>query len=52
MITWEELVEEINKLLPHATFGQDNDRQIIIYTNLTVDDNYNLVDMEEEEQHD
>ena len=48
MITWEELVEEINKLLPRASFGNDNEGQIIIYTNLTNDDNYNLVDMDEE----
>jgi len=46
MITWEELVEEINKLLPRASFGNDNEGQIIIYTNLTNDDNYNLVDMD------
>jgi hypothetical protein len=58
MITWEELVEEVTKLLPKATFGEDNDHQIIIYTNLTTkaqkdflnigNDNYHLFDMDEE----
>jgi hypothetical protein len=48
-MTWEELIEEINKLLPGATFGDDNEGQIIIYTNLKVDhDNEHLVDMDDE----
>jgi hypothetical protein len=57
MITWEELVEEVTKLLPNATFGEDKNHQIIIYTNLTTkaqkdflnigNDNYDLIDMDE-----
>ena len=34
--TLEELCEEIAKILPSASFGFDNEGQIVIYTDLTI----------------
>lgn len=38
MKTFQELAAEIRKTLPYADIQLDNDGQIIIYTNLTVDE--------------
>lgn len=33
--TFNELVAAILKVVPNASFGEDNDGQIVIYTDLT-----------------
>jgi len=34
--TFNELVKEVLRICPNAQFGQDNDGQIIVYTNKTL----------------
>jgi hypothetical protein len=34
--TFNELIKETLRICPNAQFGQDNDGQIIIYTNKTL----------------
>ena len=31
---YDELVKRITKILPNASFGDDNDGQVVIYTDL------------------
>jgi len=33
--TFDLLHDQILEILPNATFGEDNDGQLVIYTNLT-----------------
>ena len=46
-MTLTELADMMYGILPEATFGEDNDGQLIIYTNLLLQDN-NLVPFPEE----
>ena len=34
-IKYEDLVRAISEVLPEASFGEDNDGQLVIYTNMT-----------------
>ncbi len=34
-MTYEELIEEIERIIPNANFERDNHGQIVIYTGLT-----------------
>ena len=34
-IKYEDLVKAIAEVLPEASFGEDNDGQLVIYTNMT-----------------
>lgn len=46
--SFNQLATEILKVLPHATFAEDNEGQIIIYTDLcqtSVDNNDPLMDL-------
>lgn len=43
-MTMNELLSRIQEILPNASVGEDNDGQIVIYTNL-VEANESLVDM-------
>lgn len=53
MDSFSELVQVISAILPNATFGDDNDGQIIIYTNKvfvsdqTAEATDDIVEMEE-----
>ena len=44
-MTYKELVNELSRILPNATFGEDNDNQVIIFTNTFVS-NEELVDFD------
>ncbi len=33
-MTYSELVRAISAILPDATFGEDNEGQLVVYTNL------------------
>jgi len=33
-MTFNELYSKVLEILPHATMGEDNDGQLVIYTNL------------------
>lgn len=56
MDTFTELVKAILEILPQATFGDDNDGQIIIYTNkilvknLTAEETDEIVEIPEDVQ--
>jgi hypothetical protein len=39
----DELMREVLKTFPKADVGEDNDGQLVIYTNLTLDANQNVV---------
>ena len=41
------LMNEIRQILPNATIGEDNDGQIVIYTDVMVDSNNNLIPLQE-----
>ena len=41
-----ELMEKILNISPAAQFEEDNDYQIVIYTNLTVGEDLQLMEME------
>lgn len=47
MKTTDDLMRAILAILPKASFGDDNDGQIIVYTNFTQDDNGQIKDMDE-----
>ena len=47
MRTYNELVKAILEILPDATFGEDSEGQIVIYTDFTEDSNGNLRLLEE-----
>lgn len=50
-MNFNQLAAEILKVLPNASFGEDNDGQIIVYTNLAQTNSDNdkpLVDMGEQ----
>lgn len=48
MITnFAELTSAITRLLPSSSFGEDNDGQIIIYTNKRLDESDALIEMED-----
>ena len=49
-MTLQELSEAIGAFLPNASFGDDLDGQLVIYTNLKFDEDENLVDMDEMEE--
>lgn len=40
---FDTMVGKILKVLPYATFDEDNDGQVIIYTDLKLDKDNNLV---------
>ena len=46
--TYAELVNLIAAILPNASFGEDNEGQLVIYTNLSEDRDGNLVEFEAE----
>lgn len=48
MSNLDDLMRAILTLIPGAEFGDDNDGQIVIYTNLTVDENDSLVSFDSE----
>ena len=43
---FELLHDQILEILPNATFGEDNDGQLVIYTNLRESANNSLTDMD------
>jgi hypothetical protein len=45
----QELTEYLGEYLPEATVGEDNDGQIVIYTNLYERDDWTLAYFDEEE---
>ena len=48
MITDTQLMTAVMAVCPNATLGQDNDGQLVIYTNKKYDEsNYATVDMED-----
>lgn len=48
-MTFDDLMREILAILPNATAGEDNDGQVVIYTNLkSVSSDGHLVDMDTE----
>lgn len=52
MHTYSSLVAAIAAVLPNASFGEDNDGQLVVYTNLkqiSGDDDAELVDMDDAE---
>lgn len=42
-----ELINKIIHIVPNCTVGEDNDGQIIINTNLKINDHDELVDLDE-----
>jgi len=46
-VTYAELVNRIAEILPGATFGEDLDGQLVIYTDLMVVDDEVLLEMSE-----
>lgn len=47
-MTIEDLMRFILEILPNATVGEDNDGQVVVYTNLkSVSSDGHLVDMDE-----
>lgn len=40
---FSDLYEAIAKILPSASFGEDNEGQILIYTDLALNDNDSIV---------
>lgn len=49
-MTYQQLVRAIAKILPNATLGEDNDGQLIVYTNLSeVENEDELVDFDSTE---
>jgi hypothetical protein len=46
-MTLNELVNAIREHLPECSVGEDNEGQIILYTNMTIDRNETLIPMEE-----
>jgi hypothetical protein len=50
MITDTQLMEAVMAVCPNATLGQDNEGQLVIYTNKKYNEsNYAIVEMEEGE---
>ncbi len=45
-MTYDELMAAILTILPHATAGEDNDGQLVIYTDMRLDGD-NVVEFEE-----
>jgi len=50
--TLTELAKLIGDILPEATFGEDNEGQLVIYTNLAVMADDTLAVMPDEEEQD
>lgn len=48
MKTFNELLTQVLSIIPNASVGEDNDGQLIIYTNLTEDEDGNLSEMSDE----
>ena len=48
-LTFNELAHQIAMILPYATFGEDNDGQILIYTDMTETADGRLVPFQPEE---
>lgn len=48
--TYAELYRKVLEFLPNAEFGEDNDGQIVIYTNkqISTEDTENIEDFKEE----
>ena len=46
---FNKAVKEILKVFPYATFGEDNDGQVVIYTDKRLDQRDNLVDFDLDE---
>lgn len=34
MYTWQKILQDMDKYFPNCTFGEDDEGQLIIYTNL------------------
>lgn len=49
MITLNDLMHKALELFPDAIIEEDQDGQIVINTGLTIDENFRLVPMEEED---
>ena len=48
LTTFDDLCAAILEILPQASFGEDNDGQVVIYTNLhSVSSDGHLADMDE-----
>ena len=45
--TYADLAHLVASILPDATIGEDNDGQLVVYTNLTEDPKGNLIDMDD-----
>lgn len=48
-MTFDDLMRKVLEILPRATLGEDNDGQIIVYTDLTLDANDKIKDFDPEE---
>lgn len=48
MKTFNELLTQVLSIIPNASVGEDNDGQLVIYTNLTEDEDGNLSEMSDE----
>lgn len=48
-MTLNELMQKISEILPEAEMGDDLDGQIIIYTNMMIDRDENLISFTEDE---
>lgn len=49
MFTANDLMEHVMKMCPNATIDEDNDGQIVIYTNLImISSDEHLIDMDED----
>lgn len=42
-MTLQEMMEAVLEILPNATVGDDNDGQVVIYTDHKIDQNENLI---------
>jgi len=47
-MTFDEAYDKILKIFPHATCNEETCGQLIIYTDCTLDDHENVVDLPEE----
>jgi len=47
---FQELIDALNQILPKSQLGEDNDGQIVVYTNLKEQENGELVDMDDDKE--
>lgn len=45
-MTYADLVKKVTEILPNATFGEDNDGQLLIYTDVSEQKNGELIPFE------